>query len=366
MTALIFDFGTRHVGVAVANSDTGLVTELDTVDLGGRTRSRTDFESLVSMWNPEILVIGLPLNMDGTTSPQSGRARKFASQLQKWFRKPISFADERLSTFEAMSEGASRETSHAAAARLIGETWLREHAGHKRPAPPTVQQLQQRVDSVRQRSRSACLDAHRHPGEVTLVAVSKTRTVEEVRRATVAGVTDFGENYLQEAEPKLRELAGLGLTWHFVGRVQSNKARGIARSFDWVHTVDSDKVADRLDRARSDCRGRQPLQVCIQVNVDREPRKAGVVPDDLQTLVQHAAGLKHVHLRGLMALPRPGQGSDVANSFKRVASLFEEMRETAGPHWDTLSMGMSDDYCQAIACGATSIRIGTAIFGPRP
>lgn len=194
---------------------------------------------------------------------------------------------------------------------------------------------------------------------VRLLAVSKTRTAAEVRAARQAGLTDFGENYLQEALPKMTALANANITWHFIGAVQSNKTRAIAAHFDWVHTVDRSRVASRLDAAAP-----APLDVCIQVNIDAEARKAGVAPDELPALVRQTAALPRLRLRGLMAIPRPD--GDSRASFRRLRQLFNGLAAQAGPHWDTLSMGMSADFETAVEEGATIVRIGTAIFGPRP
>ena len=200
-------------------------------------------------------------------------------------------------------------------------------------------------------------------GGMRLVAVSKTRSAAEVAAVATAGVTDFGENYLQEALPKMQALAGRGLVWHFIGAIQSNKARDIARHFQWVHGVDRLGVAQRLHRARD---GLAPLNVCVQVNIDGEGSKAGVAPEALGPLLEGIRELDQLRLRGLMALPaQREQAAATRPSFKRMAALFEAHRAAGGALWDTLSMGMSDDYVEAVAAGATCVRIGTAIFGPR-
>ena len=194
---------------------------------------------------------------------------------------------------------------------------------------------------------------------VRLLAVSKARTVAEVRAAHRAGLTDFGENYVQEALAKMAALADLDIAWHFIGAIQSNKTRDIARCFHWIHTVDRSRIASRLDAA-----AQRPLDVCIQVNIDAEPHKAGVAPDALSSLAAHIVGLPRLRLRGLMAIPRPDGNS--RDSFRRTRQLFDALAPQAGPYWDTLSIGMSADFETAIEEGATIVRIGTAIFGPRP
>ena len=210
--------------------------------------------------------------------------------------------------------------------------------------------------------RTAVADAERRAGRaagsVRLLAVSKARSSAEVGAAHTAGLAEFGENYVREALGKLPPLAGSGVVWHFIGAIQSNKTKDIARHFHWVHTVDRERVARRLAAAAE-----RTLDVCIQVNVDAEPQKAGVAPEHLPTLADCIAGLPRLRLRGLMVIPRPD--GDVRASFRRTRGLFEALAGDTGPHWDTLSMGMSDDFAVAIEEGATIVRIGTAIFGPR-
>ena len=366
MTALVFDFGIRNVGLALANSTTGVITELETVRLLGRKESRADFEPFVSAWKPDLLLVGLPLNMDGTESEQSARCREFGERLHAWFQKPVAYADERLSTVEALSEGCHRSKSHTAAARLIGHTWLRSCEESNPRSKPVVLDVQARVTEIDAKIRAASIDAGRDPADVTLVAVSKTRSAEEIRRVALAGIHNFGENYLQEALSKQERLADLDLGWHFVGRLQSNKAKAIAQNFDWVHTVDSPRIADRLDRARKDSQPGRPLQVCLQVNIDSEESKAGARPEDVLSLTEHVVQKRHLRTRGLMVLPRPSaEGGDVSTAFAHTRRLFREVSSCAGQDWDTLSMGTSDDFASAIQKGATIVRIGTAVFGPR-
>ena len=201
--------------------------------------------------------------------------------------------------------------------------------------------------------------AGRSPSRVRLIAVSKARTAGEVRAAYESGQRDFGENYLQEAVVKMTALSNLDIVWHFIGAIQSNKTRDIARRFQWVHTVDRARIASRLDDAAE-----RPLDICVQVNIDDEPQKAGVAPSDLSALVTHIQGLPRLRLRGLMAIPRAD--GDHRTSFRALRRHFDTLADDAGDHWDTLSMGMSDDFEIAIEEGSTLVRIGTAIFGPRP
>ena len=219
------------------------------------------------------------------------------------------------------------------------------------------------VACVRHAIDRAASRSGRPSDDVCLLAVSKTRSAEEVAAVSDAGVRHFGENYLQEALPKLRTLAGRDITWHFIGAVQSNKTRDIARNFQWVHTLDRKRIAERLNSSRE---GMAPLDVCIEVNIDDEPQKAGTAPDAVGELVDAVRGLTHLRLRGLMVIPEPKEDvRSMRDSFALTAELFDRHRPAGGPCWDTLSMGMSDDFAVAIEEGATCVRIGTAIFGPR-
>lgn len=220
------------------------------------------------------------------------------------------------------------------------------------------------IANVRHRVSIAAEKVQRRPDDVTLMAVSKTRSADEVRTAVAAGIRDLGENYLQEALDK-REAAGdLEARWHFIGPIQSNKTRAIAGHFDWVHSVDREKIARRLNDQRPD--GLPALDICLQVNVSMEDSKSGAAPEDLPALARALLDMPRLRLRGLMAIP--AATDDVAAqraAFARVALLFRDLREIA-PGMDTLSMGMSADLESAIAEGATLVRIGTDIFGPRP
>ena len=198
---------------------------------------------------------------------------------------------------------------------------------------------------------------------VTLVAVSKTQAPEAVRAAFAAGCRDFGESYVQEAAPKIAALADLHATWHFIGNVQSNKAREIAERFDWVHAVDRLKIAQSLARARPDAR--EPLNVCIQVNISREATKGGVAPGEAASLARDVAALPRLRLRGLMGMASPTPDPlRRREEFRRLRETYDALLAD-GHALDTLSMGMSDDLESAIAEGATMVRVGTAIFGAR-
>ncbi len=225
------------------------------------------------------------------------------------------------------------------------------------------QNLTANVNHVRSRITQAARAAGRDPATVTLVAVTKAKAAEFVRAAATAGVTDFGENYLQEALGKMDELGALPVRWHFIGGLQSNKTRAVAERFDWVHSIDRLSVARRLSEQRPF--HARPLNLCIQVALVPEPTKRGVEPSGLPELARQTAQLPQVRLRGLMCIPPPQP--DVRSErqvFSRLRSLLEELNAT-GLELDTLSMGMSADFESAIAEGATHVRVGTAIFGSR-
>lgn len=216
------------------------------------------------------------------------------------------------------------------------------------------------VREVRQAIDLAARRSGRDPADVRLLAVSKTHPEDRVRRAAAAGCTDFAENYLQEALPKMAALADLPLTWHYIGAIQANKTRPIAEHFHWVHTVSRQKIAERLS---AQCPPGGTLNVTLQVNIDDDPDKAGIDPDAAAELLAATAALPNLHLRGLMTMLH--RDSEPRASYQRLADLFAQLRGVAPACWDTLSMGMSGDFADAIAAGATHVRIGTAIFGPR-
>ena len=197
-----------------------------------------------------------------------------------------------------------------------------------------------------------------------LLAVSKTRTVDEVAQLHSLGQRAFGENYVQEAAVKARALAGLPLEWHLIGHLQTNKAAEAAQVFDWVQSVDRERLVAALARARGT--DRPPLDVLLQVNVEGEPGKSGCRPDEVDALADAVAAAPTLRLRGLMAIPAPSDDPAVRRAaFAALRGLFEPLRARY-PQVDTLSMGMSDDVELAIAEGATLVRIGTKLFGPRP
>ena len=225
------------------------------------------------------------------------------------------------------------------------------------------QQLTDNIAKVRSRVRESAEKCQRQESTILLLAVSKTRPADEIRDAADCGLRHFGENYLQEALDKIEQLQDLDLVWHFIGPIQSNKTRPIATHFDWVHSVDRAKIARRLNDQRPESLA--PLNICLQVNISGEDSKSGISPAELPALAQAVAQLPRLRLRGLMAIPEATD--DVARQhadFSRLRERLEEVREMAAEA-DTLSMGMSADMEAAIAEGATIVRIGTDIFGPR-
>jgi len=223
--------------------------------------------------------------------------------------------------------------------------------------------LLERLHSVRHRIQKACISAGRSSDAVSLLAVSKKHPASKILALHQLGVTAFGENQLQEALDKQSKLEGIDIQWHYVGVIQSNKTRAIAENFRWVQSVDRDKILKRLSLQRPDKLGL--LDICLQVNIDREPQKAGASPEDILQLAALAKGLENIRLRGLMAIPRfsadPEQQHD---SFRRVRTLFDELKDS-GHVVDTLSMGMSADLETAIHEGSTMVRIGTDLLGKR-
>lgn len=214
---------------------------------------------------------------------------------------------------------------------------------------------------MRERITAAAVHAGRDPGSVRLLAVSKAQALAAVEGAWGHGQTDFGENYLQDALPKLDAFAGRPAVWHFIGALQSNKSREVATRFQWLHALDRDSLARRLSEQRP--AGLAPLQVCLQVNVSGESSKGGVVPERATALAEAVATLPNLKLRGLMAIPAPaGDLESQRKPFRVMRELLEDLKRR-GHDVDTLSMGMSDDLEAAILEGATIVRIGTAIFG---
>ena len=226
-----------------------------------------------------------------------------------------------------------------------------------------VDSVAQRLETVRQRIRTAEAGAGRNPGSVALLAVSKTQSGDRVRLIWNAGQRAFGESYLQEALAKIEQLRALAIEWHFIGRIQSNKTRPIAENFAWVHSLCDSKHARRLNNQRPE--GLPPLNVCIQVNVSGETSKSGLAPDAAGDLLEHCLELPRLRVRGLMTIPAASKGPQAQRTPFRALRKLRDRLVRPGVPLDTLSMGMSADLEAAIAEGATLVRVGTAIFGPR-
>ena len=226
-----------------------------------------------------------------------------------------------------------------------------------------MNEIPERLARVRQRIHDAAVACARDPGDIALLAVSKTKPASDVRAAYAAGQRLFGENYLQDAVAKIAELDDCTIEWHFIGRIQGNKTADISRHFAWVHGLDSLRHAELLDRRRP--AELPPLQVCLQVNLSGEDSKGGVAVEALRELAETVARLPRLRLRGLMTMPDPNAAAERQRAdFARLRQLQDGLN-TAGLGLDTLSMGMSGDLEAAIAEGSTMVRVGTDIFGRR-
>jgi len=227
--------------------------------------------------------------------------------------------------------------------------------------------IAENIHQVRTRLAAASAASGRDLASITLLAVSKFHPAASVAEAHAAGLREFGENYVQEGLDKRAELAGLRPppTWHLIGPLQSNKTRQVAEAFDWVHSVDRLKVAQRLSDQRP--ASLPPLNICLQVNVSGEDSKSGVAPAELPALAAAVMDLPRLRLRGLMSIPAPEAGIEAQRvPHRRLRALLGELNAGLVTPLDTLSMGMSDDLEAAVAEGSTMVRIGTAIFGSRP
>lgn len=220
------------------------------------------------------------------------------------------------------------------------------------------------IEKIKQQTHQAEQANHRPIGHTTILAVSKQHSSQAILEAWNAGLRDFGENYLQEALVKMQALSQLSIHWHYIGTIQRNKTAAIAQHFQWVHTVSSFNIAQRLNNSRPD--STPALNVCIQLNLDNEISKTGAHPNEALQLAKEISQLPHLVLRGLMAIPKPEQDINKQRaSFQRLTEYFQEINQQLKTPMDTLSMGMSHDFEAAIAAGSTIVRIGTAIFGER-
>lgn len=223
--------------------------------------------------------------------------------------------------------------------------------------------IAEKYQHVCQQIEQAATQAHRSPDEVLLLAVSKTRSSAEVLALHQLGQHDFGENYLQEALDKIDALNDQAIVWHFIGPIQSNKTRPIAEHFAWVHSIDREKIARRLSEQRP--ADAAPLNICLQVNISEEESKSGCLPSELPALIEAVKALPGIRLRGLMAIPAATDDPTEQRAALHAMQQLFQAAKTQVPDLDTLSMGMSGDMEEAVAQGATIVRIGTALFGPR-
>ncbi len=223
--------------------------------------------------------------------------------------------------------------------------------------------LSNNIRQIKQRIDKALIAANRQPGSARLLAVSKGQSLDKIQKAVACGIIDFGENYLQEALSKMEQMKQSQLCWHFIGPIQSNKTKDIAMHFDWVHSLDRLKVADKLNHYRQSL---PPLNILLQINLDEEPSKAGVRVQDIDQILPDLLERPHLRLRGLMAIPKPRTlCEDQIHSFLRLEHLRAELNQRYQLNLDTLSMGMSQDFEAAIDAGSTIVRVGEALFGSR-
>ena len=226
-----------------------------------------------------------------------------------------------------------------------------------------MQNIEKNLNDIRAQIETAAIASHRNANDISLLAVSKRKPVEDIRLAYACGQRDFGENYLQEAQQKMAALSDLDINWHFIAAIQSNKTRAIAEAFDWVHCIDRYKIAKRLSEQRP--LNKPPLNVCVQVNIEQEASKSGIALNQVNLLAGQIADLPNLKLRGLMAIPTPQENHEAqCKPFALLRQALDKLNEN-GFECDTLSMGMTHDMAAAIAEGSTLVRIGTAIFGER-
>ena len=222
--------------------------------------------------------------------------------------------------------------------------------------------ISKNINNINADIQEYCKLGNKDPKKVILIGASKSQSIEKIQEAYLAGLNNFGENYLQEAEEKINKLDDK-IIWHFIGSLQSRKAKKVAEIFDWVHTVDTFKLAKKLNDSRPESKG--PLNVCIQINIDSEDSKSGLSEECLEDFIEDIMNFKNLEVRGLMVIPKPREKLEDQKIVFNKVNLINEALKKKGFKFDTLSMGMSTDYGAAIQEGATMIRIGTGIFGPR-
>ena len=226
-----------------------------------------------------------------------------------------------------------------------------------------MDKIKKNILEIKKNISKISLDLNRTIDSVTLMAVSKKQTSENIREAYQAGQKDFGENYLQESISKIHELHDLEIIWHYIGSIQSNKSKLIAKNYDWVHSIDKISTLKKINKYRDGFS--RKINICIQVNIDAEETKSGIYMNEVEDFIKECNSMKQVNIRGLMAIPKYQSDSDLKNkAFMKIKHLFDDLIKK-GYKLDTLSIGMSSDYEEAIESGSTIVRIGTAIFGER-
>ena len=226
-----------------------------------------------------------------------------------------------------------------------------------------MNKIKKNILEIKKNISKISLDLNRTIDSVTLMAVSKKQSSENIREAYQAGQKDFGENYLQESISKIHELHDLEIIWHYIGSIQSNKSKLIAENYDWVHSIDKISTLKKINKYRGSVN--RKINICIQVNIDAEDTKSGLYMNEVEDFIKECNSMKQVNIRGLMAIPKYQSNSDLKNkAFKKIKHLFDDLIKK-GYKLDTLSIGMSSDYEEAIESGSTIVRIGTAIFGER-
>ena len=226
-----------------------------------------------------------------------------------------------------------------------------------------MDKIKKNILEIKKNISKISLDLNRTIDSVILMAVSKTQSAENIREAYRAGQKDFGENYLQESIGKIHELHDLEIIWHYIGSIQSNKSKLIAENYDWVHSVDKISTLKKINKYRYGAN--KKINICIQVNIDAEDTKSGIYMNEVEDFIKECNSMKQVNIRGLMAIPKYQSDSDLKNkAFRKIKHLFDDLVKK-GYKLDTLSIGMSSDYEEAIESGSTIVRIGTAIFGER-
>ena len=226
-----------------------------------------------------------------------------------------------------------------------------------------MDKIKKNILEIKKNISKISLDVNRAIDSVTLMAVSKKQSAENIREAYRAGQKDFGENYLQESISKIHELHDLEIIWHYIGSIQSNKSKLIAENYDWVHSIDKISTLKKINKYRDGFS--RKINICIQVNIDAEETKSGIYMNEVEDFIKECNSMKQVNIRGLMAIPKYQSNSDLkSKAFKKIKHLFDDLIKK-GYKLDTLSIGMSSDYEEAIESGSTILRIGTAIFGER-